>query len=535
MKLLTGFTNRNSFDQSTVDWTAAGDLARDQKDWHGAVACYRKVLDLDPTLEHIWVQLGNCAKESGRPEEAGAAYRHALTIDPMNGDTHLQLGHLLKVQGNLTEAKASYLRALEINPDLDSARIEVSALEELSVPTPQSYQERDLHRRVIFECSDLVEYFLDNRLPTGIQRVQINIVKEALASEEFGKTVRVIFYSQNYRSWHEITHLDFLSLINAGQKLEAVSDEAWVAVRGQACVARRENTFRFVRNDTLINIGTSWWIVDYFLRIRNLQDQVDLKYIPFVHDCIPLVAPEHCAGNLTKEFAAWIDGVFLHADYFLANSKSTAADLTRFAGERGHKPPSVHVVQLDGDLAAGSQEAGEAPGEGELNESVRQVVAKLFQSNNIPFRRNETPRFALFVSTLESRKNHILAFTVWDHLIARLGLENTPYLICVGKRGWMFDAATAYLGGRPKLQHRVRFLSGVDDRSLSALYNLCEFTLYPSHYEGWGLPVTESLCHGKVPVVARVSSLPEAGGDFAVYFDPLNRGEAYASVERLVT
>lgn len=58
--------------------------------------------------------------------------------------------------------------------------------------------------------------------------------------------------------------------------------------------------------------------------------------------------------------------------------------------------------------------------------------------------------------------------------------------------------------------------------------------MYPSHYEGWGLPVTESLCFGKVPAVSRISSLPEAGGEFAQYFQPSSARETFAVVERLV-
>ena len=52
------------------------------------------------------------------------------------------------------------------------------------------------------------------------------------------------------------------------------------------------------------------------------------------------------------------------------------------------------------------------------------------------------------------------------------------------------------------------------------LYQGCLFTLFPSHYEGWGLPVTESLALGKPCIISNVTSLPEAGGDLARYLDP---------------
>ncbi len=155
---------------------SAADEARDRKEWHEASIAYRKAVERDPTLKHIWVQLGHCEKESGRLAAAEAAYRKSVDIDPLVADTHLQLGHALKLQGKLAEAKASYERALEIDPRLGAAKTEVTALSELSVESSKSMPKTVEVARLVFECSDLTEYFVDNRLPTGIQRVQINII-----------------------------------------------------------------------------------------------------------------------------------------------------------------------------------------------------------------------------------------------------------------------------------------------------------------------------------------------------------------------
>jgi hypothetical protein len=77
-------------------------------------------------------------------------------------------------------------------------------------------------------------------------------------------------------------------------------------------------------------------------------------------------------------------------------------------------------------------------------------------------------------------------------------------------------------------------LQNVSDPALAALYENCLCTLYPSFYEGWGLPVTEALCYGKIPVVANSSSLPEAGGEFAEYFDLGSENELLAKIELLM-
>ncbi|MEI9931042.1 MAG: glycosyltransferase [Rhizomicrobium sp.] len=131
----------------------------------------------------------------------------------------------------------------------------------------------------------------------------------------------------------------------------------------------------------------------------------------------------------------------------------------------------------------------------------------------------ERGRFVLFVSTIEPRKNHAFVFTAWLKLLRRHGAKNCPKLVCVGQQGWLNSEAYARLDASEDLKRQVVILSNVSDVMLSKLYEACICTLYPSLYEGWGLPVTESLCFGKVPIVSHVASLPEAGGLFAEYFE----------------
>ena len=72
------------------------------------------------------------------------------------------------------------------------------------------------------------------------------------------------------------------------------------------------------------------------------------------------------------------------------------------------------------------------------------------------------------------------------------------------------------------------------DAELLSLYDGCQFTLFPSLFEGWGLPVTESLARGRPCVSSNRASLPEAGGDLASYFDPDNLEDAYRAVRAVI-
>jgi hypothetical protein len=133
---------------------------------------------------------------------------------------------------------------------------------------------------------------------------------------------------------------------------------------------------------------------------------------------------------------------------------------------------------------------------------------------------------------VESRKNHLLALRAWQKLIERHGEDSIPDLVCIGRLGWNSAAFLREYVFTHGLNGKLSVLSSsVDDRELARFYSHSEFTIYPSDYEGWGLPVSESLAFGKVPVVARNSSLPEAGGDLAVYFETGNEASLVEAVE----
>ena len=146
----------------------------------------------------------------------------------------------------------------------------------------------------------------------------------------------------------------------------------------------------------------------------------------------------------------------------------------------------------------------------------------------------EAKPFALFVSTIESRKNHVSAFEAWGRLVRAHPAESIPRLVCVGRSGWMNDAAFALLEADADARAAVTIIPQVSDEELALLYRSCAFTIYPSFYEGWGLPVTESLCYGKIPLVADNSSLPEAGAGFALLFETNATDALVSAVEKVV-
>lgn len=101
----------------------------------------------------------------------------------------------------------------------------------------------------------------------------------------------------------------------------------------------------------------------------------------------------------------------------------------------------------------------------------------------------------------------------------------------MGGRGWIFDSIDERVEALG-LSDRVRFAGYVDDEQLPLWYNAAAALVMPSYYEGFGLPVAEALACGTPVVAAATSSLPEAGGDVALYFDPRDADALAACLEQ---
>ncbi|MBV9339067.1 MAG: glycosyltransferase family 4 protein, partial [Solirubrobacterales bacterium] len=129
-------------------------------------------------------------------------------------------------------------------------------------------------------------------------------------------------------------------------------------------------------------------------------------------------------------------------------------------------------------------------------------------------------RFWLTVGTIEPRKNYGTLLNALAHMRQQTGIaDHVPTLVIAGASGWRmpdFDAQIARLG----LTERVVRLGYIDDAVLQWLYAHCEVFIYPSLFEGFGLPVLEAMSQGAPVVTSSVTSLPEVAGDAALLINP---------------
>ena len=140
-------------------------------------------------------------------------------------------------------------------------------------------------------------------------------------------------------------------------------------------------------------------------------------------------------------------------------------------------------------------------------------------------------KFVLFVGTLQPRKNIERLIEAFSKLPENL---KDLQLVVVGKKGWLYEEILS-APERFEVKDKVLFLDYVSDNDLPTFYSKAEVFVLPSLYEGFGLPVLEAMRYGCPVITSNVSSLPEAGGDAAIYFNPEKTDEIRDSIQRVLT
>ncbi|MFT9382251.1 glycosyltransferase family 4 protein [Gluconobacter sp.] len=262
--------------------------------------------------------------------------------------------------------------------------------------------------------------------------------------------------------------------------------------------------------DVFLTLGAPWHHQNYIHTIRWMRDNLRMSYGLLMHDLVPVRCPEWCDRGIITTFRAWHRAMLPLADVIFANSKATAADVQSYLTEQDIGT-SITVQPIP--LGTG------------------------FGLTDIPVATEPLVNgsYVLFVSTLEARKNHALLFRVWRRLLEDLPEDQVPTLVFAGREGWLVSDLMQQLENARWLNGKIRFIQNPTDAELRRLYADCSFTVFPSFFEGWGLPVTESLSMGRPCVASGTTSIPEAGGSLARYFNPRDTNDAYRLIYDTIT
>ncbi len=163
--------------------------------------------------------------------------------------------------------------------------------------------------------------------------------------------------------------------------------------------------------------------------------------------------------------------------------------------------------------------------QGCANNFKRPVSEKQLQSVREKYELPE--QFILYVGSIEERKNLLLAVRALRRL-------NRPVkLVAIGKRTAYTQRVEQYISTH-QMENSVTLLTGISTQELPAFYRLATVFVYPSFFEGFGIPILEALCCGTPVIAAKGSCLEEAGGPSSLYVDPNNPDELAQALERVL-
>ena len=229
-----------------------------------------------------------------------------------------------------------------------------------------------------------------------------------------------------------------------------------------------------------------------------------------VHDLAFLLYPECADARLRAYLEKTVPRSVQRADYVVADSENTRNDVICLLGV---PPERVTVVP------------------GGVDPVFRPVTdpARL-----AAFRRTlgldpVTP-YILFIGVIEPRKNLMGLIEAFDILKSRRSLPHK--LVVAGRRGWLSEA-TMERAERSQFRSEIIFPGFIPDSELPTLYSAAEAFAFPSHYEGFGLPVLEAMACGTPVVASRASSLPEIVGDAGMQVDPDDADRLASALELL--
>ena len=478
-----------------------GDQARDDGRWSDAVVQYQSYLDSAEGDAAIWVQYGHALKESGSVAESEYAYRRALRLEPEDADIELQLGHSLKVQGRKREAVMAYRRSLNIKAtrsvisELNACGNRVDYFDIPLSPQNTAY--------VFLEISDLIATMQEYHTISGIQRVQLGLLRFVLSSPKCDD-YQVVFW-ENGLLW-SIPKLPLTSTLDIyNHTNDLLNRKRIVDVTMQLAQPVRPGP-----GDIFVITGAVWMrphaVIEHE-RVRHSGACLGA----YIYDFIPLTNPEYCHPYLTERFSNTMSELLLQLDFALTISEYVGAELKRLTKIAGYQNIPSTSVKLAHVLDFKNVDEGSSS-------SVTRSLAGA--------------EFVLCVGSIAAHKNHLYAIQVW-RLLIESGVF-PPILVIAGKRGYGAEDLFTQLTNTNYLDGRVKVVEGLDDDSIAELYTNCLFTLFPSYVEGWGLPVGESLAHGKICLASKTTSIPEVGEDFVCYIDPYNVRSATNTIATLL-
>ncbi|MCP2729801.1 glycosyltransferase family 4 protein [Limnofasciculus baicalensis] len=241
------------------------------------------------------------------------------------------------------------------------------------------------------------------------------------------------------------------------------------------------------------------------LELKSLS----LKKFITIHDLIPILYPQFFIKEVRDKFREIINS--LDSDtWIICNSESTKRDLCNYRPDL--EPQKIFVTHL-----AASDSFYPC-----LDQNIINRIKEKYTIPSVPY--------ILSLSTLEIRKNVPHLICCFLKLVEQEKIEDL-HLVLVGRKGWLDNNIYSEISNLdPRLRERIIFTGYVPDEDLAPLYSGSLVFVYPSLYEGFGLPPLEAMQCGTPVITSNTSSLPEVVGNAGIRVAPLDEDSLCHSI-----
>jgi glycosyltransferase involved in cell wall biosynthesis len=241
-----------------------------------------------------------------------------------------------------------------------------------------------------------------------------------------------------------------------------------------------------------------------------LKERHGFLYVTLCHDLILVQFPDLVGDVASAQVSAFWEKVFPICDLVVVTTRTVERDVRAFCAERNLGLAETALVPLGSTPTTFAGQSSEPPPG------------------------LERGKYVLMVSSIERRKGHELIIRVWKKLAA----EGIPQA-----HGFMMVFVGEHIFKTPHLKRMLQdgeagpnliHFDGVSDRRLASFYRNAAFCIYPSQYEGYGLPAVEALAFGKALMTSTGGSIPEVVGESALCLDPEDEGVWYTELKRWI-
>lgn len=341
--------------------------------------------------------------------------------------------------------------------------------------------------------------------PTGIARVEARLAEEILKFQNFD--IQYIVWNSSFRKFLRVD----IAELRSGQ-LGILRSEFATSLLSAPDDATAFSEVDFSAGDIYINFGGAWIRNSVYLAdIWAIKCARGVVLISTIYDVIQYRQQSMFPPGIGLEFTDNCKRLAEISDLILTCSEQSARDIREFCSDTGISAAPISTFRLGDELMP--------------------LVSSVAVQSDLISGLTEGSKFVLYVSSVDVRKNHRMMIELWRSIIAEHGNE-TPTLVFVGRKGWHGEDSLALLDADPLLRRKIFHLEGVNDATLEWLYGACMFTVFPSLYEGWGLPVAESLNRGKFCIASNAGSLSEVAPGFAEYISPLDFVAWYTALKK---